>query len=220
MAFGPIMQFEVDNLTVQLAPFTRDETGAFIPGLQRESVTRFLEIGPQTIESEHEWFDKVRSDPTSVTWGIWVIEEGERKLIGNSAIHHLERAHMHQGTTGSAITEQQYWGRGIATAAHKARTWYAFEKLGLHRLRSGVLRGNVGSRKALERSGYQFVYTERNHRFTDGKLIHLDNLECINPADWAWKQWWNGERPTTAARRARVGTQATLEWARTNVRLV
>ena len=220
MAFGPIMQFEVGNLTVQLAPFTRDETQAFIAGLQRESVTRFLEIGPQTIESEHAWFDKVQSDPTSVTWGIWVIEDGERKLIGNSAIHHIERAHMHQGTTGSAITEQQYWGRGIASAAHKARTWYGFEKLGLHRLRSGVIQGNIGSRTALERSGYELVYVERNHRFAGGKLRHIDNLECLNPAEWAWTQWWNGERPTIAAKRARVRTQVTLDWARANVTLL
>ena len=183
-------------------------------------MTKFLERGPQTIESEQAWYDKMQSDPTSVTWGIWVIEDGERKLIGNSAIHHLEYTPMRQGTTGSAITEQQYWGRGIASAAHKARTWYAFEKLRLHRLRSGVMQGNIGSRKALGRSGYELVYVEYNHRFADGKLQDMDNLECLNPADQEWGRWWNGRHPTEDALSARKRTQETLEWARAHVTLL
>lgn len=220
MAFGPVMQFEVGNLSIELAPFARNDTQAFIPGLQRESVTRFLEIGCQTIESEYEWYDRISRSTDGVYWGIWVTSDNARNLIGTSAFHRIERAHIHQGLTGSVITEQQYWGRGIASAAHKARTWYGFEKLGLHRLRSGVMRGNIGSRKALERSGYELVYTERNHRYADGKLQHLDNLDCLNPADWAWAQWWNGERPTAAAQRARKRTRETLEWAQAHVTLV
>ena len=82
-----------------------------------------------------------------------------------------------------------------------------------------MLQPNGGSRKALERSGYTLVYTERNETFVNGALVHMDCLECLNPADWAWQQWWGGDRPTQKSMEARKRTEAALEWARENVEL-
>ena len=117
------------------------------------------------------------------------------------------------------ISDPAYWGRGIASAIHKARTWYAFQHMGLHRIMSAVLQGNVGSRKALSRSGYELVYVERNEQFVDGKLCHLDCLECLNPLEPFWSQWWHGERPPKKLVEARRCTLDALEWAEKNVTL-
>ena len=126
---------------------------------------------------------------------------------------------IRQATSGSVIFRPEYWGKGIASAAHKARTWYAFTQLGLHRIKSAVIQANGGSRKALERSGYTLVYTERNEQYSDGQFHHLDCLECLNPLDLFWSQWWHGNRPTKASREARQRTCEVLNWADKNVEL-
>lgn len=222
MAFGPIMRIEVGGLNIELAPLTREVLGEFInPGMQQHSITQYIGMSSApVIENEQDHYDKVRLAKDSVYWAIWLIEGDKRTLLGNSVLINIERGHIHQAVSGSMIFRQEYWGKGIASAAHKARTLYAFEQLGLHRIKSAVIQANGGSRKALERSGYNLVYVERNTVFVNGQLHHQDNLECINPNEPFWSQWFHGDRPNKAQRDARQRTLAALDWARQNVELV
>ena len=233
MAFGPIMTFSVDDLQIELAPIAKEAAAEFVNnttggGLQRATVHRYLGMTTAPVkEDEEEWFEKVRTDKTSLIWGIWLTEgDGEsrtRTLIGNSALTEIDKAGhtkvLRQAVSGSVIFRPEYWGRGIASAAHKARTWFAFQHLGLHRIQSAVLRPNAGSRRALERSGYTYVYTERNEQYVDGALQHLDCLECLNPLDFFWSSWWHGDRPSRASREARQRTLLVMQWAEENVEL-
>ena len=233
MAFGPIMRFTVEGKTgslhVELAPLTRESMSEFVDiahggGMQRHTVTRYLgRRNAPVLEDEYEWFDKTRADSTSLCWGIWVVEAGKRTLIGNSSLNGIgQQGHsgfIRQATSGSQIFRPEYWGNGIASAAHKARTWYAFRHMGLHRIMSSVIQGNDGSAKALGRSGYTYVYTERNEQFVDGRLLHLDCFECLNPDDLFWRQWWHGDRPSATTQRARQLVSDVLEWAEANVTL-
>lgn len=221
MSFGPIMRFKVGELRIELEPLSKEVMSEFVsPGMQQAGVNRYLvHHAAYTKEDEEDWFDKTRADKSSLVWGIWVIEKDERKLIGNTALSEIHWTHVHQATSGSLIFRKEYWGKGIASAAHKARTWYAFQHMGLHRVKSAVMQGNVGSYKALAKSGYSLVYVERNEQFIDGKLHHLDNLECLNPLDPFWTQWWHGDRPTKRALEARKITEQALAWAQQNVEL-
>ena len=233
MAFGPIMRFTAGDFRVELAPLAKEDMSEFVNlthggGLQRHTVTRYMGMGFAPVaEDESGWFEKTRAARDTLIWGIWILQgEGDattRTLIGNSALVDIGKdghsSLIRQATSGSVIFRPEFWGKGIASAAHKARTWYAFQHLGLHRIKSAVLRVNGGSRKALERSGYTHVYTERNEQYSDGQLQHLDCLECLNPIDLFWSQWWHGDRPSKASREARALTRVTLEWANKNVEL-
>jgi len=222
MTFGPIMKMKVGELEVELAPIDKDSLSSFIsPGLQQASVSRYLTMSvAPTLEDEQEWYEKVRTDQNSRVWGIWVREDQERKLIGSTALNGIKWTHVHQATSGSLIVDQAYWGKGIASSIHKARTWYAFQHMGLHRIQSAVLRGNGGSSKALSRSGYTLVYTERNDQYVDGSLRHMDCLECLNPSEPFWSQWWHGDRPSKRSTMARTRTREALAWAEENVTLL
>ncbi|MFZ1250114.1 MAG: GNAT family N-acetyltransferase [Candidatus Microsaccharimonas sp.] len=233
MAFGPIMRFKAGELQLELAPLTKEDMSEFVSvshggGMQRLSVSRYLGISSApTAEDEADWYEKTRTATDTLVWGIWVVDEkaGEitRTLIGNSALIEIDKGGhtklIRQAVSGSMIFRPEYWGKGIASAAHKARTWYAFKQLGLHRVKSAVIQANVGSRTALERSGYSLVYIERNEQFSDGQIHHLDNLECLNPYDFFWKQWWHGDRPTKTATDARRRTLEALNWAENNVEI-
>lgn len=144
MAFGPIMRFDATKdgavTHVELAPLTSDSVKEFVSlehggGMQRHTVTRYLGRGTAPVEEdEHEWFDKIRKDEHKLVWGIWVAEGEGRTLIGVSSFDGIGQqgssGFIRQATSGSQIFRPEYWGKGIAGAAHKARTWYAFEHLG------------------------------------------------------------------------------------------
>ena len=232
MSFGPIMRFTVpkSGLKIELAPLTSESVQENINyehggGMQRHSVARYLGVSmAPTAEDEQEWFDKVRKDPNKLAWGIWLIEESQRALIGVSSLDNIGSSghakFIHQATSGSQIFRPEYWGKGIASSAHKARAWYAFNQLGLHRIKSAVVQGNTGSSKALERAGYNFVYTERNDTFVDGKLRHMECYECLNPLDQFWSTWWGDDTPTSKSEKARELTRQAMAWADESVDLL
>lgn len=221
---GPIMRVQVnDKLSVRLAPFAKEDLGAFIEdgGMQRRSTTRYMgmDFAP-TIETEQEWYDKIRTSPKYMVWGIWSESGGRKTLIGNTALSNLEESPFRQMTSGSVIFNQDYWGKGIASAIHKARTWYAFREMNLARVKSAVLLPNVASKKALQKSGYFFHSLERNEQFANGAFQHLENFECLNPSKYEWSRWWGDDTPTKAALEAREVTLAALKWADENVELL
>lgn len=173
MAFGPTMRMNVpgkdgaDSLTIELAPLTSAVMGEFVEGagrLQSLEVTRFLgrRLSP-VVEDEMEWFEKVRKDKESVVWGVWLVDGETRVLVGNTSLNAIETfpASVTQATSGVMIFKP-YWGKGIASRIHMARTWYAFSELGVTRIKSAVVQGNEASRRALEKCGYTLVYVEHN----------------------------------------------------------
>lgn len=218
MAFGSIMRVKARDLDIELSPMTRDDMGDFIrPGIQSANITKFLETKAKVLEDEYEWYDKIRKDETSITWGVYVLHGTERELIGTTSLHHIKKDFFFDAGTGSLLFKQEYWGKGIASAIHRARTWYAFQVVGIDRLWSEVLQGNVASRRALEKTGYYGTYMIRNSKFADGRLRHMDRLECLNPN--AFQRWWHGDRPIKAAQEARKRTEAAMTWASQNVTL-
>lgn len=232
MAFGPIIKFKTNDLNLELAPLTRDDMSEFINyehggGLQRYSVTKFLGMSTApTLEDELDWYDKARTESSRVLWGVYIIndETGARELIGNSALVNIGKiGHttlFRHAISGSVIFKPEYWGRGIASAAHKVRVWYAFEHLGLSSIKSGVIQGNGGSSKALGRSGYVYTHTDRNDQYSDGELHHTDNFECLNPLDLFWDKWWRDETPSEAYLEGRQKSLEAIAWAKENAELV
>ena len=164
MAFGPMMTVTTkQGLELELAPFARDELRPFVEGFARGTVTQyFAEHRAQTLETEQAWYDKTIADKESIVWGIWAKDGETRRLIGGTSLVSITRKHVHTAISGIIIVDKNYWGKGVASASHHARTWYAFENLGLHCIKSAVVQGNVASLRALQRCGYTHIYTERN----------------------------------------------------------
>lgn len=222
MAFGPTIKLKTDaGLHLELSAFNREEVTHFARAFQKETVTQYLSMRPvQTAETEQEWYDGFIRNPKSLVWGIWSVDAGVRTLIGNASLTDITGEIIVQAVNGIAITNSQYWGKGIASVVQKALVWYGFQRRGIVRIKSAVLQPNIGSRKALEKAGYAFVYTERNEKFIAAAFIHKDCFECLNPADWAWRLWWGDDRPTRKAVEARMKTLESLRWAEKNVYLL
>lgn len=222
MAYGPVMRVHVGEFLIELAPLKREDMSDFVLyGLQLRSVTQYLSLRvAPTLEDEYEWFEKTRTDRTSLIWGIFDITDNKRVVIGTTGVSDIQYHPIAQATSGVVIFRKEYWGKGIATAIHKTRTWYLFEQHGIERIKSAYLGDNIGSWKALEASGYSYVYTERNDKFVSGKMLHKICLECLNPSSYAWRRWWGDDRPTKKAIEARKRAIEALSWAEQNVTLL
>lgn len=227
MAFGPWMRMATDTgLRVELGPFERDDVSQYVEGMQHLDVMKYFGGSGSafTVNLEQEWYDAAAKKADELYWGIWVWTGDGRRLVGATSIkdigpHASTQRNITQAVTGILIADRDYWGRGIASAAHRARTWYAFRQYGLIRLKSAVAQPNTASRRAIEKVGYSQVYVERNMLFVDGHYVHYDNFECLNPDDWAWRLWWGDDRPTRKSLDARKQTEAALAWAEAHVEL-
>lgn len=230
MAFGPTIRMKIPardespKLTIELAPLTSAVMHEFVGDtgrLQSLEVTRFLghRLSP-VIEDEMEWFEKVRKDKESVVWGVWIVDGATRTLIGNTSLNGIETfpAGIIQATSGVMLFKP-FWGKGIASYIHRARTWYAFSELGITRIKSAVIQGNAASKRALEKCGYTQVYVEYNTCLVDGRLHAQDNLECLNPLDPFWSLWWGERIASEVDREARKKSLAALEWAKQHLEL-
>lgn len=221
MAFGSKIELKTDaGLKLELAPFPRGELPKFVEAFSKRSITKYLASSMvQTLETEQNWYDTMITDQTRLVWGIWAGDK-EKRLIGSFDFKNIDRAVLAQATNGIIIFDTTYWGKGVASAVHKAALWYGFKQLGLVRIKSAVWRGNGASLRSMEKSGFTVVYTERNTYFQEGKTGHQDNLECLNPDAWAWSLWWGDDRPTRKAVEARPKTLEALKWAEKNVELL
>ena len=218
--FGPIMRFKVGDLFIEMAPIKREDMPSFIKsgGMQKFEVTKYLgqAIAP-VLEDEYEWFDKCRGDATTVCWGIHVVIDEKRKLIGNTSLNGINREVMPYATSGCLIFDQNYWGKGIAKHCHRARTWYGFTQLGLVQIRSAAYDLNIGSQKALESVGYVPVFHERNFGFVDGRYIGMTSYNVINPLKDQWRMWWHGDPIPPEYDNALKKAKSALRWAEENI---
>ena len=221
---GPIMRFRTnEGVELQMAPISIDELPIFVSeqAMHSHAASRYLgRGGAPCLEDEVEWFHHMRKDPDSIYWGVYALEDSGWVLLGGTSLGSISTCIFKQAVSGIMLFRQDYWGRGIASTCHRARTMYAFNELGLVSVRSAVYRPNVGSAKAIRKIGYVNVGIERNRGMTSGRRLHLDNYELINPYDWAWKAWWGSDRIPAAFQDARTRTLEALDWAESCVRFV
>ena len=92
---------------------------------------------------------------------------------GSSAVQATVGFHTVSSLNGTAEISYDvapaYWGRGIATAACRAATIWAFEVAGWHRVQATTLLPNVASQRVLEKCGFKLEGLVRNFRVVAGR---------------------------------------------------
>lgn len=91
-------------------------------------------------------------------------------LIGGIGLTEQADVERHSVEVGYWLGEP-WWGRGIAAAAVRAMTGYAFWELSFRRCFAGVYAGNEPSRRVLEKAGYQAEGVLRKHVFKRGRFL-------------------------------------------------
>lgn len=95
--------------------------------------------------------------------------ELQDEAIGGIGCRLLDDVNCKTAEVGYWLGEP-FWGRGIATAALKQTTNYAFEIFSVERLQASVFEWNPASARVLEKAGYVLEGRLRRSIFKDGRL--------------------------------------------------
>ena len=140
---------------VELSPVQiQDATDQYLSWLNDVEVNKFLETRwiSQTLETVVAHIEKVSSSSTEVLLKIVIAAEGTH--IGNIKIGPID-VNNKSAELSYLIGNKSFWGKGYATEAINLCVDYCFETLGLHKVQAGCFEKNIGSQKALLKSGFE-----------------------------------------------------------------
>ena len=144
----------------------------YLSWLNDSAVNRYLETRfvPQSLESLHAYWSAHRDDPASPWFAICLAADCQH--IGNiklGPIHWLHR----RADISLFIGERSCWGQGYAAEAISMVRDWAFSELDLQKLSAGIYSGNIASRRAFEKCGFELEGTLRQEVVSSGKRIDV-----------------------------------------------
>ncbi|MBI2797787.1 GNAT family N-acetyltransferase [Candidatus Saccharibacteria bacterium] len=207
-----------DGLVIRMQPILESEMAAVPEPLARYEVCAHLSLrGAQNHQQELDWLKARYDDPDSQGWGIYEFKPGSDsrgRLIGASGIENIS---SYRGISGVVLWDSGMWGKGIASAIHRARCLYAVDVLGLVAIDSGADLVNQGSHRALCGVGYVKTGVDYNRGVAYGKHCHAVRLLWVNPSEYAWNFFWAGGKVPKHFVAGRVRAQNALDQARKEV---
>ncbi|MEU6776586.1 GNAT family N-acetyltransferase [Streptomyces sp. NPDC046759] len=153
------------DLTIR--PWGESDAADVVKAFRDPAIRHWHIFSVETVHEAREWIatrQRIWRSETGANWAVTRRHDAE--LIGRVG---LRTANLR---TGEA--EVTYWvlpearGRGIATAALRELTRWAFEDIGLHRLALAHSTANEASCRVAQKAGFRFEGTQRS------KVLHSD----------------------------------------------
>ncbi|TSC97407.1 MAG: N-acetyltransferase GCN5 [Candidatus Berkelbacteria bacterium Licking1014_2] len=120
-------------------------------------------------ETELDWYKRITASKSDIIWSIMLQEGSNKHHVGQTGIRSIDWING-TGDTGTTI-DPQWWNKGIATIAMKARGKFAFGQLRLSALYTEICPENVHSIRAAETAGYEKYGIKPYFIFRDGQYL-------------------------------------------------
>ena len=140
------------------------------PAINRYLETRFL---PQTLEALVAYWETHRDDPASPWFAICRTDDGRH--IGNIKLGPIQWLHR-RADISLFIGDRSCWGQGYASEAIAMVRDWSFLELDLKKLNAGIYTGNIGSRRAFEKCGFELEGTIRKDVVSSGERLDVWRL--------------------------------------------
>ncbi len=152
-----------------------DLNQTYLEWLNDPEINRFLETRfiPQSVEALRSYWQNHHHDNSSPWFAITLLDS--KKHIGNikiGPIHWLHRT----ADISLFIGEKSCWGKGYASEAIALIRDWAFQELDLQKLSAGIYSGNIGSRRAFEKCGFELEGTLRDEVYSCGNRLDVWRL--------------------------------------------
>ena len=121
---------------------------------------------PYELSNAREWIEFATAQSPETHFAI----ASETELLGGIGITLQSDVNRLSAEIGYWLGER-HWGQGIATAALRATTEWAFAEFELVRMYGEVFEWNPASGRVLEKAGYQFEGRLRKSIVKDGQII-------------------------------------------------
>lgn len=127
---------------------------------------------PYTNESADWWINMIAENEGKT--GIWRVIYVDGRLVGNISVEKKINvdAYRKDGEIGYLLLTE-YWSQGIMTQAARQICRTAFEQLDIVRITGVYYEPNVGSKRVLEKVGFEYEGLKRNAVCKGDKLYNL-----------------------------------------------
>ncbi|WP_162176451.1 GNAT family N-acetyltransferase [Synechococcus sp. KORDI-100] len=149
-----------------------DLNSTYLSWLNDPRVNQFLETRffPQSMGTLQSYW-QAHHDNSEVPW-FAICLSADGRHIGNiklGPIHWLHR----RADISLFIGDHGCWGNGFASEAIALLRDWAFQELDLQKLNAGVYEGNIGSRRAFEKCGFELEGTLREEVVNHGNRLDI-----------------------------------------------
>lgn len=165
---------------VLLRPVERDDLD-YLTALANDTEVRSRVVGwdwPLSLSSQEAWFD---ASHASATTRRFVVENDVGERVGLTGLWDVDW-HNRNALTACKLGGRgvEARGRGYGTDAIRALMAFAFYDVGLHRLHSTVLDGNLPSLHAyVDKCNWQVEGSARSHVYRDGGYVDLLHIGAL-----------------------------------------
>lgn len=159
----------LEGKNIFLSPLSKEDIpGGYAEWLNNQEITGFMESGkfPVNIDNLSNYIDAYNSSNNDILLGIFLKKQSRH--IGNITLHKINWRNRH-AEIGILIGDKRAWGKGYATEALTLIVSHAFNRLNLHKLYAGMVKGNEGSKIAFEKIGFKVEGIFREHFYLNGK---------------------------------------------------
>ena len=178
----------LEGTNIKLVKFTnRFITPEYIGWLNDCDINRYLNTGRILVEKQNVYAPD--SDNNLMFAIMSNISADNNQFRDKDYISYIGTISLHdiswidrKGKIGYMIGPKNYWGMGIATEAIGLVTDYAFNRLNLNKVTSGVVEENLGSLRALEKNGFKQCGLLPQDYFVDGKFF--DGIRFYKLQEW------------------------------------
>jgi [ribosomal protein S5]-alanine N-acetyltransferase len=119
---------------------------------------------PYSVKDAKDWLTIILPENNPPRFFAIIVE---KKLVGSIGIVTKTDIYRKNLEIGYFLSEE-FWGKGIATRAIKAATSYAFREFDVVRVYAEPFSDNIGSRKALEKAGFNLEATLKHNVIKNG----------------------------------------------------
>lgn len=165
---------------IKLIKFTdRFVTARYVDWLNNQDVNKYMctgriPIAKEEIGNRNDYCNIMFAIMTHIVvendGGVDLLSAGDSfsEYIGTVSINAIDWINR-KGEIGYMIGDQRYWGAGLATETVELITDYALNRLNLHKIEAGVIAGNQGSIRVLEKNGFKEYAVIPEDHWIEGK---------------------------------------------------
>ena len=163
------LSMRIDIGTCQIRPYGEDDAASMAAAANNRNIWRNMQDGfphPFTLVDAQARIALTMNQVPQQTFAI----AAEEQVIGGIGLELRHDVFRRSAEIGYWLGES-HWGQGIATAAVRAMTKFAFEQFDLVRIDASVFEWNPASCRVLEKAGYVQEARLRKAVYKDGEII-------------------------------------------------
>lgn len=159
------------NITIR--NWKKTDASSLAAALSNKNILNNLRDGlpyPYTEKDAEEYIDFILNSNPNDTFAYAIDVDG--RAVGSIGAFRQKNIHFRTAELGYYLSEE-YWGRGIMTIAVKQICEKLFSETDILRIFAEPFENNAGSRRVLEKAGFQLEGILKNNALKNGKVLNM-----------------------------------------------